>query len=156
MTPPDLPVGWRRALPLDLPVVLVLVEAFYHEEGLPFHPQKTAQAAATLLADDSLGALFLYEAVDGGEPLGYVAATFGYSLEFGGRFVLLDELYLQPAARGRGAGREALELVRVWAAASGAGALRLEVNHHNAKAYALYLKAGFGDDRRHLLTQPLS
>ena len=73
-----------------------------------------------------------------------------------GHFVLLDELYLAPAARGRGWGRQALALARDWAIVEGASVMRLEVNHHNARAKALYLSAGYRDDERDILTLPLA
>ena len=37
----------------------------------------------------------------------------------------------------------------------GFSVLRLEVNHHNTRAKALYLSAGFQDDSRDILTLPL-
>ena len=77
-------------------------------------------------------------------------------VEQGGRFVLLDELYLTPAARGRGWGRQALALARDWAIVEGASVMRLEVNHHNARAKALYLSEGYRDDERDILTLPLA
>ncbi|MNN58418.1 putative acetyltransferase [compost metagenome] len=70
--------------------------------------------------------------------------------------MLLDELYLAPAARGRGWGRQALAVARDWAAGQGAAVIRLEVNHHNAKAKRLYLSAGYRDDARDILTLSLN
>ena len=34
--------------------------------------------------------------------------------------------------------------------------MRIEVNHHNARAKALYLSAGYRDDARDILTLPLA
>ncbi len=87
--------------------------------------------------------------------VGYITLGWCFSVEQGGRFVLLDELYLGPAARGRGWGRQALALARDWAAGQGAAVIRLEVNHHNAKAKSLYLSAGYRDDERDILTLSL-
>ncbi|MCA7026277.1 GNAT family N-acetyltransferase, partial [Stenotrophomonas acidaminiphila] len=56
---------------------------------------------------------------------GYITLGWCFSVEQGGRFVLLDELYLAPAARGRGWGREALALARDWAIVEGASEMRL-------------------------------
>jgi GNAT superfamily N-acetyltransferase len=91
-----------------------------------------------------------------GEAAGYLVATTGFSIEFGGRFVLLDELFILPAFRGRGLWKAGLAEIERWAAAIHASCIRLEVNHHNKKARATYLKAGFIDDRRDLLTKWIS
>ena len=88
--------------------------------------------------------------------VGYITLGWCFSVEQGGRVVLLDELYLGPAARGRGWGRQALALARDWAAGQGAAVIRLEVNHHNAKAKSLYLSAGYRDDERDILTLSLN
>ena len=53
-------------------------------------------------------------------------------------------------------GRLALALARDWAIMEGASVMRLEVNHHNARAKALYLSAGYRDDERDILTLPLA
>ena len=91
------------------------------------------------------------------EPFaGYITLGWCFSIEQGGRFVLLDELYLVPAVRGQGLGRQALALAAQWARQQGAAVMRLEVNHHNARAKALYLSAGYRDDARDILTLPLA
>ena len=41
--------------------------------------------------------------------LGYLIITLGYSIEYGGRDGFIDDLYLVPAARGRGLGRMLLD-----------------------------------------------
>lgn len=148
----DSPFAWSRASLDDVDAVVALMGEFYVEEHLPYDATAAAVTVASLLADASLGAVFLLRAADASVH-GYVVATFGFSLEFGGRFVLLDELYLRPSARGRGIAPQALAIVEQWGVAHGVAAVRLEVNHHNARALAIYLKAGFRDDQRHLLTK---
>jgi len=51
------------------------------------------------------------------QPIGYLILTLGYSVEYGGRDGFIDELYLVPAARGRGVGGKLLEFVLASAAA---------------------------------------
>ena len=70
------------------------------------------RALATLLDDDTLGGVWVLEDEQG--VAGYLAVTLGYSLEYGGRDAFIDELYLAARARGRGAGRAALELAEAW------------------------------------------
>lgn len=147
--------SWTLATEHELPELLELMRDFYEEDRLVFDAATAEKAARELFADKNRGTIFLLRKATG-PVLGYLVATIGFSLEFGGRFVLLDELYLAPAARGQGAGKAALVHVETWAAAQGIGSVRLEVNHHNEKAYAVYMKAGFTDDRRHLLSKWVS
>ena len=82
---------------------------------------------------------------------GYLALTRGFSLEQAGHYALLDELYIAPEARGRGLGAQALALAAAQARDWGVDVLRLEVHHHNPRAKALYLRAGFVDTHRDTL-----
>lgn len=152
MNPALLPLA-RPARVEDEAAVVALMRDFYAEERLVFDETATPRAARELLANPGAGAVLLLEHADA--VAGYLALTFGFSLEFGGCFALLDELYLKPSARGRGWGRHAIDLAATAARERGAGSLRLEVNHGNARAKSLYLKNGFADDRRDLLTRRL-
>lgn len=144
----------RPALPGDEACVIGLMRAFYAEEHLVFDELATRNALRELLAHPQLGTVLLLESAS--VPIGYLALTFGFSLEFQGRYALLDELYLIPSVRGRGWGRAAVEFAAEAARAHGVAAVRLEVNRANSKARALYLKAGFRDDHRELFTRWLS
>ncbi|MFN5515137.1 MAG: GNAT family N-acetyltransferase [Cyanobacteriota bacterium] len=144
---------WTPAVLVDRSAALALMREFYREEKLPYSETLADRAVSELLATPALGVLFLGR--QGSEVLGYSVATLGYSLEFGGRYVLLDELYVQPAVRGRGEGKRALACVETWAKAQGVSALRLEVNFDNQTALSLYLKSGFSPDQRQILTRPI-
>ncbi|MET0329270.1 MAG: GNAT family N-acetyltransferase [Luteimonas sp.] len=142
----------RPATPEDLPALLAMMRAFYAEDLLRFDETVTPRAVATLLADPACGAMLLL-----GETgsAGYLALTRGFSLEQAGHYALLDELYIAPAARGRGFGAQALALAAAQARAWGVDVLRLEVHHHNPRAKALYLRAGFVDSHRDTLVLEL-
>ncbi|MGV8958845.1 MAG: GNAT family N-acetyltransferase [Stenotrophomonas sp.] len=145
----------RRATPAEFPQVLEMVRDFYQEDEIFYDAGRVEPGLHSLLEDPACGALLLLDSPD--LPLaGYITLGWCFSVEQGGRFVLLDELYLRPAARGRGWGRQSLQLAREWAREQGASVLRLEVNHHNERAKALYLSAGFNDDSRDILTLPLT
>lgn len=147
---------WRAATLADGPAVLALMRAFYAEEHLPFAESTQGRALDMLLADPSLGNAFLCERADsagsGASEVGHLILTRGHSLEFGGSFLLLDELYLAPEARGLGEGRRAIEFATAQARSLGAGALRLEVSHENRRARAMYRRAGFTVEKRDLMT----
>ncbi|UNK43708.1 GNAT family N-acetyltransferase [Luteimonas sp. S4-F44] len=142
----------RDATTADRAHVLAMMRAFYAEDRLVFDPVRVGAGLDALLADPVHGAVLLLG--DGGDD-GYLVLTRGFSLEQGGAFALLDELYVAPQARGRGLGAQALALAAERGRAWGVAMLRLEVHHHNPRAKALYLRAGFVDGHRDMLTLPL-
>lgn len=152
---------WIEATLDDEASVLVLMEAFYCEEHLVFVDAEARSAIRELLSRDELGRIFLLKQVGHGKvgahrsraAHGHLVLTWGFSLEFRGRYVLLDELFVSGTLRGRGYGKEAIEFAARWARERGAAALRLEVNHANAHAREVYARRGFADDRRDLMTR---
>jgi ribosomal protein S18 acetylase RimI-like enzyme len=93
--------------------------------------------------------------IDRGELAGYVVAAFGFSLEYQGRDAFVDELYVQPAHRGRGLARAALAHLERECAALGIRALHLEVETGNTRAQALYQSRGFQSKGRRMLSKRL-
>jgi ribosomal protein S18 acetylase RimI-like enzyme len=143
--PALVPVG-----PGDRGALEAMVRAYYAEDGLPFDELRQGAAITALLDGDPLGLAWLVR--HGAATVGYVVLTLGFSLESGGRDGFIDELYIVPAARGRGA--QVLALLEHEAAVRGLKRLYLEVGHDNP-AQGLYRRAGFADHARHLLSKPL-
>ena len=79
--------------------------------------------------------------------------TFCFSLEFHGRFALLDEIYIRPAFRRQKLGQAVVAFAEGRCKETGIKALRLEVGQQNAAAQALYRAAGFEQDARFLFTK---
>lgn len=148
--------AWRPAGLYDAPAVLELMRDFYAEEGLAFDGRAQGRALDVLLSRPELGTAYLLRGAEAGGALGHLVLTRGHSLEFGGAFLLLDELYLRPEIRGRGEGRRALDFAAAQARATGAHALRLEVAHANTRARAAYERAGFATETRNLMTLRLA
>jgi GNAT superfamily N-acetyltransferase len=146
---------WQPASPADESALLASMAAFYAEEQLAFAPAEAGASLHRLLTTPAFGQVFLLLARDDPArvPHGHLALTLGFSLEFHGRFALLDELYLAPSARGRGFGRAAIDTAAAWARTQEVTTLRLEMNHANRRARDFYLAAGFTADRRDLLTR---
>lgn len=126
---------------------------FYSEEQYPFNATIAEQAMRQLTTDPALGRLFVM--VSSNAIVGYLAVTFGFSLEFGGRDAFVDELYVVPEARGRGLGVQALAVAEEACREAGITALHLEVEHENSRAKALYARSGFVEHSRHLMTRRL-
>ena len=155
MSSGNTPLDWRLADAADLPVLTGHIADFYREDQIPLNHERVQAGLQQLLAAPANGAVLILSTAQ--EPFaGYITLGWCFSIEQGGRFVLLDELYLVPAVRGQGLGRQALALAAQWARQQGAAVMRLEVNHHNARAKALYLSCGYADDQRDLLTLDLS
>lgn len=144
----------RDAAEKDLEPLLPMMEAFYREERIGWHPSGMESAAARLLADPSLGRVVVLE--HDGEIHGYAVLTWGYDLEFGGRDAFLTEIYVRRDRRGSGWGRRLLQEIETMAQTSGAGAIHLEVRPDNAPAVALYREAGFATTGRTFLSKRLS
>jgi ribosomal protein S18 acetylase RimI-like enzyme len=138
----------------DVDVLLGLRRAFCRHQHLPFAEGAARSALDNLLADDSLGKVWLIHL--GGAAAGYIVLTFSYSLEFDGRDAFVDELYVEEGYRGRGVGGLALRLAANTCQTMGIRALHLEVDRENHRARAVYRKAGFEDRNNHLLTKRLA
>lgn len=137
----------------DLDSLIPLVEEFYRGERLAFEEATIRDALATLLAQPAFGSVWLIE-IDG-VPAGYFLLTLGFILEFGGAHAVLDELYLRPAFRGDGHGRAAVQKAEEICRRLPVRALRLEVDHANPQAEALYRALGFTAHERMTMTKVL-
>ncbi len=135
----------------DLDLLLDLMQGLYAFDHMPFDAARARGALAVLLADSSLGRVYLVETR--GEAVGYAVLTLGYSLEFAGRYALLDELFILEAHRGRGGGRQVLAFLEGICRSLGLQALRLEVARANRGARDLYAKMGFELHDRDLMTR---
>ncbi|WP_242107764.1 GNAT family N-acetyltransferase [Luteimonas aquatica] len=151
---PDTPLDFRPATAADAALLIALMRAFYAEDRIEFDEARVRRGIDALLADPANGEALLWLDEDG-NVAGYAIVTACFSIEQGGRYALLDELYLAPSARGRGWGRQSLSLLERRAADRGARRMRLEVNRHNAAARGLYLRLGYRDEARDLLTLAL-
>ncbi len=141
----------RPAAPGDLALLVSLMREFYDESGYPLDEGRARDALGRLTADPALGRLWLV--LHGGEPVGYVALTLGFSLEYYGRDAFVDDLYIRPAFRGAGLGTRVLEAVEAACPALGIRAVHLEVERANGRAQGLYRKRGFRDNDRQLLSK---
>jgi ribosomal protein S18 acetylase RimI-like enzyme len=144
--------SFTQATRSDLETFLTLQRDFYAGASLEIAPEVIA-ATSALIDDDALGLICLVS--DDTGIVGYFVLTYGYSLERGGRFALLDELYIVPAARNRGLGRAAVTHAAELACSARCRSLHLEAEHRNLRVQALYAGLGFLKLARHYLTLPL-
>jgi ribosomal protein S18 acetylase RimI-like enzyme len=144
---------FRRASRTDLETLLSFARAFYAHERIAFDEAKARTAFNLLLADPRLGRVWLILA--DGAPVGYSVLTFGFSIEYGGRDAILDEVYIQESYRRGGAGSQALRLAEDTCRELGIHALHLEVERSNTAAQKLYRAHGFVDHDRYFMTRDL-
>jgi GNAT superfamily N-acetyltransferase len=90
-----------------------------------------------------------------GERVGYFVLTTAYSIEFAGRFALLDELYIREQERGKGIGSETLRFIEERSRAMGSHAVRLEAGYDNAGGVRFYERQAYRREQRYLMTKRL-
>ncbi|WP_170288196.1 GNAT family N-acetyltransferase [Marilutibacter maris] len=133
----------RRATLTDLDMLVPLFDAyrrFYGQPGdLPrargFLQQRLQQAESTVL-------LAYVDEV----PAGFVQLYPSFSSVRTARVWILNDLYVDPAARRRGVARALLETAERFAREGGASGLMLETSRDNAAARALYREAGWHEE----------
>ncbi|MFV2053016.1 GNAT family N-acetyltransferase [Aliiroseovarius sp. YM-037] len=125
----------------DRAVLLALVEKFHAWGNLQTTADDRAAAIDLLFSGDVQAAAWLIGPRRA--PVGYVAVSFGFSIELGGRDAFLDEFFIRESVRGRGMGSQALMTLVPMLRDMGVKALHMEVDHDNPKAMKLYQRAGF-------------
>jgi GNAT superfamily N-acetyltransferase len=142
----------RPATLADLSVVVARTRALNAVEHIEIADDGLAAAAARLLADPTLGHVWLVE--HEGRVIGHAVVTYGFDLEFGGRDAFLTELWVDPEARGRGAATLALQLLGDLLGRHDIRALHLGVLPDNP-ARRLYERSGFVASPRIVMTRVL-
>jgi GNAT superfamily N-acetyltransferase len=144
----------RAASSADVPRLVSLMQVFYAEASFPLAAGAATCAFEAILADPPLGGVWLAE--DGGEVIGHGVLTVCYSMEYGGLRGFIDDLFVLPSARGRGAGARLLAAMRAGAHQRGVRALHVEVGPQNDVARRLYGRAGYVDSGHLFLSLPLA
>ena len=135
----------------EIELVLPLMQEFYCQQNMRFDKAVARVALNKLIHNPGLGQMYLIFL--GPELAGYFALTFCFSLEFHGKFALLDELYIREPFRRRKLGRSVVEFAERICRELHIKALRLEVGRGNTIAQSLYTAAGFNREERNLMTK---
>lgn len=141
----------KPAQPEDIPLITTMMAEYYAMDGLDFEAEAATQAVQNLMEEPAFGYAYLIQ--HEGQSAGYLVMTFWYSLEFRGRSAFIDEIYLRPDFRNLGLGSQVIESVSSACKAQGIKTLRLEVEHENTRAQAVYRKNGFEAHPRDLMTK---
>ena len=125
----------------DIPTLVDMMPGVYVYDGEMPDVTRWAAAAAELIQTPSLGRLWLIQWQ--GQPIGYLSATYGFSLEFYGRGITIDELFVAAAYRSQGVGRQAIEFIEDYARAQSLHSLTLDVDIANTRGQQFYQARGF-------------
>src|SRR6266404_2608290 len=131
----------RLATEAELEAVTALLVAQLREHRVQTPEAKIASAIQGLLRRPERGRILV--ALEGGRPVGVAAFSFAWPLEYADRSAWLEELYVEPAARGRGIGTRLLRAALRVAAEAGATVVDLEVEADHQRAARLYAREGF-------------
>lgn len=129
------------ATPADLDRLDPMVTAYHALEGIETTAEQRRAALEPLLDGSPHGAVWMIGPRM--SPVGYIAVSFGWSIELGGLDGIVDEFWIREKVRGRGMGSEALQALKKALEGAGVVALSLELAHGNDKAERLYKRAGF-------------
>jgi len=129
---------------------------FYAESSFPLDREWAAKAFSDLIADPSRGAVWLMSIDD--DVVGHVVLSVRFAMEFGGLMAYIDDLYVRPAFRRRGAARAGVEALVAESVRRGCRSLHVEVDPDNVAANAVYRRFGLvpGTDRRQQLKAELT
>ena len=140
----------RKASIADVPLLVKMMAEFYSGSPYTLNPQRATDAFTSLLTDERLGHIWMIQS--GSKDVGYVVVTLCHSMTFGGVVGVVDDFFIEPAFRGAGLGKAALEEVRTHSASHGVRALYVETGRDNAPALAVYRRTGFVEsDHAHLM-----
>jgi ribosomal protein S18 acetylase RimI-like enzyme len=135
----------------EIPTLLEMMCEFYSQQQMQFDEPAASSALARASSNPELAQIYFI--FRGAELAGYFALTFCFSLEFHGRFALLDEIYLREPFRRQKLGKAVVAFAEDACRKAGVKALRLEVGWENQGAQSLYRAAGFKEDERKLMTK---
>ena len=149
---PTGPAAISLATKNDRDALLALLRAQLSDHGIALGAERLARAVDGVLGDETRGRFLVARLTDeSNRParvVGVAYLSFTWCLEHGGRSAWLEELYVEPACRLRGIGRDLLRAACESAQLAGCSAVDLEVESSHARAANLYLRMGFRPHQR--------
>lgn len=137
----------------DSPVLLNLMAQYYEHEQLPFNPALALNALKNLMQNENWGRIWLIRADS--TLVGYIALTFGFSLECFGQDAFVDEFFILEPFRKKGIGQKILQMVEIECRLNGIHALHLVVRNNNSLAFQFYEKLGFVGKPYRWMSKPI-
>lgn len=138
-------IDLRRATAADLDALAPLFDGYRRFYG---QPGDVAAGRAFLAARIAGQESVLLLASSNGAAVGFCQLYPIFSSVSMRRAWLLNDLFVDSAARGQGVGEALLEAAAAHGRASGAAWLMLQTAHNNTDAQRLYVRAGWQQDRQ--------
>ena len=136
---PDLRI--RAAQRADVPLILRFVrELAIYEKALDEVVASEATVEQSLFDEGARAFAFICE--DAGEPIGFAVCFYSYSTWLARNGLYLEDLYVTPEARGRGAGKALLQYLARLAVEEGCGRFEWSVLDWNTPAIDFYESVG--------------
>lgn len=141
----------RLATRLDIPHLVELMREFYAESSFPLDGDWAARAFADLIDEPGYGAVWIIE--KDGTPVGHIVLSVRFAMEFGGLSGYIDDLFVRPEYRRKGAANAAVKALFSECKRRGCRAVQVEVGLNNHAANALYDRYELiaGEDQRQTL-----
>ena len=143
-TTPDLPssaLAIRFATAADVPAILHFIRSLAHYEKLEHEVVADEAGLAATLFGPRPGAEVLFAELDGA-PVGFALFFTSYSTFLGRPGLYLEDLFVDPAARGRGVGQALMSALARIAVARNYARFEWSVLDWNQPALAFYAALG--------------
>jgi GNAT superfamily N-acetyltransferase len=134
-------IALRFAEEADTEIILGLIRGLADYERLSHEVTADAETLRRSLFDGRRAAEVVL-AESAGTPIGFALFFHNFSTFLGRPGIYIEDLYVEPAWRGKGVGRELLRFIARQAKARGCGRLEWSVLDWNASAIAFYRKLG--------------
>ncbi|MDT7042864.1 GNAT family N-acetyltransferase [Candidatus Nitronereus thalassa] len=145
----------RSATSKDIEVLVSLMGLFYAESGFPLDDLWAAESFTSLLGNPERGGVWM--ALETDSVVGYVVLSIRHTMEHGGLGAYIDDLYVKPECRRRGAATALLNSLLAECQGRGCKSIHVEAGELNQPAWRLYAKFGLQQaaDGRVLLSRRL-
>jgi GNAT superfamily N-acetyltransferase len=137
----EMPLTIRSATVADVPLILDLIRGLAEYERLPHEVVATEALLRETLFGPAPGAEVLLAELDG-ESAGFALFFHNFSTFLGRRGLYLEDLFVRPAARGRGIGKALMRHLARTAIDRGCGRFVWQVLDWNAPSLAFYESLG--------------
>ena len=145
-------LGIRPGTARDVPTILALIRGLADYEKLA----KECQATAANIRRHGFGPRRYFETLicrRGGRPIGFALYFFTFSTFLARPTLYLEDLFVVPEERGRGAGKALLQALARIAAARGCGRMEWAVLDWNTPAIGFYKRLGARLRKEWILTR---
>jgi len=133
----------RRARPDDIPQLLMLIRRYWDFEGIEGFAALRIELVLKELLEGPVARGSIWVAESQGTLAGYLIVVLVMSVEHRGLTGEIDEFFVLPEARSRGAGARLLAAAETDLARRGCVRLQLQLATGNSRARAFYQRRGF-------------